>query len=138
MKSAVPPKPPESIPPVETAADVPWLEEDAQIVITVQISHILHPELFTELTRAKKRDRAERLRWLAQGGLNAERQVERHASFGNEAPSTAKHEIRPSELRSASPVSQLLFLDPSANPSKSGKDAPPSLLSHADIGALLL
>ena len=138
MKNTLPPKPPEGTPPVETAADVPSLGDEAQMVITVQISKNLQPELFAELTRAKKRDRAERVRWLCQGGLNAERQVARHANFATDDRSAAKHKFTPLDPRHEPEASQLLFPDSSARPSTSGKDDPPSLISHADIGALLL
>ena len=139
MKEVVQSDEPAAISRGDASSDEPLLEGDAQIVITVQISQTLHPQLFSELTRAKKRDRAERVRWLCQGGLTAERQVARHASAGTVNPSSATHEFTPCDPRSAPRVSQLSFAPNSVSrPPDSGEDDTPSVLSHPDISGLLL
>lgn len=138
MKHTLPSSILKAIPRGDAASDEPPLEADAQIVITIQISQSLQPELFAELTRAKKRDRAARARWLCQGGLNAERQAARHARFGIQDPLSAKDRLTPSDPRSEPRTSQLSFSHSVSHPPDSRTDDTPSVLSHPDITGLLL
>ena len=135
---ALPSKTSAAIPQGDTAADEPPFEADAQIFITIQISQTLQPELFAELTRAKKRDRAGRARWLCQRGLTAERQVARHASFSTQEPSGTPHEFTASDQRLEPPTSQLSRSHSASRPPDSREHDPSSMLCHPDIGALLL
>ena len=118
-------------------ADDPLVETGAQIVVTVQISQILHPELFADVMRAKKRDRAERVRWLCQGGLIAERHFARYGSVGAEDPSGTNQVFTPIRPRSDFAMSQPSFHTVPGQ-LESGQDDEPSVLSHPDITGLLL
>lgn len=137
MKDGVPSKTLEAIPRGKNSADEPSIEEGAQIVVTVQISQTLHRELFADVMRAKKRDRAERVRWLCQGGLIAERQFAPRGSIGTEDPSSTRHEFTSTAPRTDSRMSKPSFHSVPGR-FESGEDDMPSVLSYPDITGLLL
>lgn len=114
-------------------------EDDVQMVVSVQISHRLHPQLFDDLSRAKKRERAERIRWLCLYGLAAEKHALMHmraASISDASPST--REFAPTKRYDDAALTQTRFALPPISNLGGGTDETPSVMSHPDVGDLLL
>jgi hypothetical protein len=114
------------------------LQDDAQMVVSVQVSQRLHPQLFDDLARAKKRERAERLRWLCQYGLAAERQTMVFAHRASDGVLMAQHDFTQSTPRRESQATQSGFTLPTIKPLVAASDNEPSLVSHPDVAHLLL
>ena len=123
----------------DMCTDAPSFEDDVQMVVSVQISHQLHPQLFDDLARVKKRERAERVRWLCQYGLAAERQAlaNAHSVSIDDVPTSTRELLRPTRDRE-SHLTQPRFAHPDINRFEGGTNDAPSIMSHPDVSHLLL
>lgn len=113
-------------------------EDDETLIVTVQISRRLHPQLFDDVTRAKKRERAERLRWLCQYGLAAERQALMPTHIAGGDGTESKHAFAMVARRSEFHAPQMEFAQAEDGASHADARSTPSLVSHPDVDNLLL
>ena len=119
------------------SVNAPLVEDDVQMVVSVQISKRLHAQLFADIAGAKKRDRAERLRWLCLHGLIAERQALPQAERECEVTPTENHEFTSATPRFTTRVQPRAFTHRGSNPSGTGADDARSVVSHPEIDGLL-
>lgn len=119
------------------SVNVSLVEDDVQMVVSVQISKRLHAQLFADIAGAKKRDQAERLRWLCLHGLIAERQALPQAERDGEVTPSENHEFTSITPRSTTRVKPREFTHRGSDPSDTGADDARSVVSHPDINGLL-
>ena len=122
---------------VDASVDVALIDDDVQMVVSVQISKRLHAQLFADVAGAKKRERAERLRWLCLLGLMAERQALQQEERDGEVTSSEGHELTPIKQRSTSRLLPRPFAHRVSDLSDRGTDHARSVVSHPDINELL-